>query len=313
MVKFLKPDPAIRSLHRPQGRHRQGLRRPRLRPLPGRRHQEVPQQGDLKGLGEEVDGEAVREARGSLKKVVTPDVLTSKDKKVTALKETKKRFGERFKTGKNMWFFTKLRLLLSVADPGFKDGVGSNFGQRANIFFQYNHVKLEAEGRRQVVAIREDRRRSGRRRLWWSRGGLKGSGGGAAEGKRDSQIVEPNDDGLDELFVYGNQVPDMGESQMTSVVAKGTKPPPKKKNELRAKAAKIREDAKNKREEKKAAARAACKVAPTRRRPPKVAANNGGAASSKEKASSAPQTSQSSQASTRSYVRNKGSARNTRK
>uniref|UniRef100_A0A803PY31 60S ribosomal protein L27 n=1 Tax=Cannabis sativa TaxID=3483 RepID=A0A803PY31_CANSA len=33
----------------------------------------------------------------------------SKDKKVTALKETKKRFEERFKTGKNRWFFTKLR------------------------------------------------------------------------------------------------------------------------------------------------------------------------------------------------------------
>ncbi|KAL6135029.1 hypothetical protein ACLB2K_067257 [Fragaria x ananassa] len=27
-------------------------------------------------------------------------------------------------------------------------------------------------------------------RLWWSRGGLEGSGGGAAEGKRDSQIGE---------------------------------------------------------------------------------------------------------------------------
>ncbi|XP_004300496.1 PREDICTED: 60S ribosomal protein L27-like [Fragaria vesca subsp. vesca] len=44
-----------------------------------------------------------------LKEVVTPDVLTSKDKKVTALKETKKRFEERFKTGKNRWFFTKLK------------------------------------------------------------------------------------------------------------------------------------------------------------------------------------------------------------
>ncbi|KAM5580212.1 large ribosomal subunit protein eL27 [Rosa sericea] len=44
-----------------------------------------------------------------LKEVVTPDVLSSKDKKVTALKETKKRFEERFKTGKNRWFFTKLR------------------------------------------------------------------------------------------------------------------------------------------------------------------------------------------------------------
>ncbi|KAL6227853.1 hypothetical protein ACLB2K_001809 [Fragaria x ananassa] len=96
-----------------------------------------------------------------------------------------------------------------------------------------------------------------------------------------------------------------------AVREKGTKPPPKTKNELRANAAKIREDAKNKREEKKAATRAACKVAPTRGRPPKVAANNGRAASSKGKASSAPQASQSSQALTRSSVRNNGSARNT--
>ncbi|AES70144.1 ribosomal L27e family protein [Medicago truncatula] len=37
------------------------------------------------------------------------DVFQSKDKKVTALKEAKKRFEERFKTGKNRWLFTKLR------------------------------------------------------------------------------------------------------------------------------------------------------------------------------------------------------------
>ncbi|CAM8894020.1 unnamed protein product [Rhodiola kirilowii] len=44
-----------------------------------------------------------------LKDVVTPDVLQSKDKKVTAAKEAKSRFEERFKTGKNRWFFSKLR------------------------------------------------------------------------------------------------------------------------------------------------------------------------------------------------------------
>ncbi|KAJ1385686.1 Translation protein SH3-like domain superfamily [Sesbania bispinosa] len=44
-----------------------------------------------------------------LKDAVAPDVLHSKDKKVAALKETKKRFEDRFKTGKNRWFFTKLR------------------------------------------------------------------------------------------------------------------------------------------------------------------------------------------------------------
>ncbi|KAL8550838.1 hypothetical protein ACS0TY_000063 [Phlomoides rotata] len=44
-----------------------------------------------------------------LKDVVTPDCLQSRDKKVTAAKETKARFEEHFKTGKNRWFFTKLR------------------------------------------------------------------------------------------------------------------------------------------------------------------------------------------------------------
>ncbi|KAI3921422.1 hypothetical protein MKW98_013356 [Papaver atlanticum] len=44
-----------------------------------------------------------------LKDVVTLDVLTTRDKKVTAAKETKKRFEDRFKAGKNRWFFTKLR------------------------------------------------------------------------------------------------------------------------------------------------------------------------------------------------------------
>ncbi|KAK8913712.1 60S ribosomal protein L27-3 [Platanthera zijinensis] len=44
-----------------------------------------------------------------LKDVVTVESLQSRDKKVTALKETKARFEERFKSGKNRWFFTKLR------------------------------------------------------------------------------------------------------------------------------------------------------------------------------------------------------------
>ncbi|KAH8485979.1 hypothetical protein POPTR_016G019000v4 [Populus trichocarpa] len=44
-----------------------------------------------------------------LKDAVTADSLTTKDKKVTACKDTKARFEERFKTGKNRWFFTKLR------------------------------------------------------------------------------------------------------------------------------------------------------------------------------------------------------------
>ncbi|XP_042394103.1 60S ribosomal protein L27-3-like [Zingiber officinale] len=44
-----------------------------------------------------------------LKDIVTLDVLQTRDKKVAASKEVKAHFEERFKTGKNKWFFTKLR------------------------------------------------------------------------------------------------------------------------------------------------------------------------------------------------------------
>eukprot|EP01018_Ginkgo_biloba_P004807 Gb_36674 [translate_table: standard] len=44
-----------------------------------------------------------------LKNIVTFDKLETHDKKVVAQKESKKAFEERFKTGKNRWFFTKLR------------------------------------------------------------------------------------------------------------------------------------------------------------------------------------------------------------
>ncbi|WMV08464.1 hypothetical protein MTR67_001849, partial [Solanum verrucosum] len=42
-----------------------------------------------------------------LKDVVNADVLQAHDKKVNAAKETKARLEERFKTGKNCWFFTR--------------------------------------------------------------------------------------------------------------------------------------------------------------------------------------------------------------
>jgi large subunit ribosomal protein L27e len=44
-----------------------------------------------------------------LKDVVSLESLQSRDKKVTAAKDTKKRLEDRFKSGKNRWFFTKLR------------------------------------------------------------------------------------------------------------------------------------------------------------------------------------------------------------
>ncbi|KAE8784327.1 60S ribosomal protein L27-3 [Hordeum vulgare] len=48
-----------------------------------------------------------------LKEVVSgaPDPLTTKDKKLTAAKSAKAKLEERFKTGKNKWFFTKLRMI----------------------------------------------------------------------------------------------------------------------------------------------------------------------------------------------------------
>ncbi|KAE8806688.1 60S ribosomal protein L27-3 [Hordeum vulgare] len=48
-----------------------------------------------------------------LKEVVSsaPDSLTTKDKKLTATKSAKAKLEERFKTGKNRWFFTKLRMI----------------------------------------------------------------------------------------------------------------------------------------------------------------------------------------------------------
>ncbi|KAE8809630.1 60S ribosomal protein L27-3 [Hordeum vulgare] len=48
-----------------------------------------------------------------LKEVVSgaPNSLTTKDKKLTTAKSAKAKLEERFKTGKNMWFFTKLRMI----------------------------------------------------------------------------------------------------------------------------------------------------------------------------------------------------------
>ncbi|KAI5332274.1 hypothetical protein L3X38_022403 [Prunus dulcis] len=44
-----------------------------------------------------------------LKEVLTVDALQTRDKKVAAKKEIKARLEDRFKSGKNRWFFTKLR------------------------------------------------------------------------------------------------------------------------------------------------------------------------------------------------------------
>ncbi|CAN6684006.1 unnamed protein product [Malus baccata var. baccata] len=44
-----------------------------------------------------------------LKEVSTVDSLQTRDKKVAAAKEVKSRLEERFKSGKNRWFFSKFR------------------------------------------------------------------------------------------------------------------------------------------------------------------------------------------------------------
>ncbi|KAE8771723.1 60S ribosomal protein L27-3 [Hordeum vulgare] len=49
----------------------------------------------------------------NLKEVVSdaPDSLTTKDKNLIAANSAKPKLEERFKTGKNRWFFTKLRMI----------------------------------------------------------------------------------------------------------------------------------------------------------------------------------------------------------
>ncbi|KAE8776401.1 60S ribosomal protein L27-3 [Hordeum vulgare] len=51
--------------------------------------------------------------KSRVKEVVSgaPDSLTTKDKKLTAAKSSKAKLEERFKTKKNIWFFTKLRMI----------------------------------------------------------------------------------------------------------------------------------------------------------------------------------------------------------
>jgi large subunit ribosomal protein L27e len=44
-----------------------------------------------------------------LKSVITPEVLENTSKKIDARKEAKKLLEEKFKSGKNRWFFTKLK------------------------------------------------------------------------------------------------------------------------------------------------------------------------------------------------------------
>ena len=80
----------------------------------------------------------------------------------------------------------------------------SNFGQRANFFFQYNHAKCRSSTRTYnfrfyirrrlcLISVGEWRRRAGGKSSLSGRTGggrEEGDYGGAVEGKRDSQIGE---------------------------------------------------------------------------------------------------------------------------
>ncbi|KAK8491257.1 hypothetical protein V6N11_051269 [Hibiscus sabdariffa] len=85
-----------------------------------------------------------------LKDVVTVDALQTKDKKVAACKATKERFEERFKTGKNRWFFTKLRILVIFLDCCLLDGdeliclYGTAETWCARSSYQFSRVALAA-------------------------------------------------------------------------------------------------------------------------------------------------------------------------
>ncbi|KAE8666942.1 60S ribosomal protein L27 [Hibiscus syriacus] len=92
------------------------------RPLFSRGDKEVPEQGHPQGLRQEIARQGFVKLVNfqhlmptrytpdvDLKDAVSVDALQTKDKKVAACKATKQRFEERFKTGKNRCFFTKLR------------------------------------------------------------------------------------------------------------------------------------------------------------------------------------------------------------
>ncbi|RVW75580.1 60S ribosomal protein L27 [Vitis vinifera] len=109
MVKFLKPNKAVVLL---QGRFA-GRKAVIVRSFDDGLDKKTAKKSRVKAFIKLVNYNHIMPTRYTLdvdlKDVVSPDVLQSRDKKVTAAKETKKKLEERFKTGKNRWFFSKLR------------------------------------------------------------------------------------------------------------------------------------------------------------------------------------------------------------
>ncbi|KAE8790548.1 60S ribosomal protein L27-3 [Hordeum vulgare] len=109
MVKFLKPDKAVILL---QGRYA-GKKAVTRKDSP----KKTAKKSRVKVFLTLVNFTHLMPTRytpstSNLKEVVSgaPDSLTTKDKKVTAAKSAKAKLEERFKTGKNMRFFTKIRM-----------------------------------------------------------------------------------------------------------------------------------------------------------------------------------------------------------
>ncbi|CAN1259902.1 60S ribosomal protein L27-2 [Linum perenne] len=109
MVKFLKPNKAVIVL---QGRYA-GRKAYPAKVIKKDSAKKIAKKSRVKCFVKVVNYRHLMPTRYTLdvdlKEVVTPDVLQTKDKKVTAAKEVKAKLEERFKTGKNRWFFTKLR------------------------------------------------------------------------------------------------------------------------------------------------------------------------------------------------------------
>ncbi|KAJ4883608.1 Ribosomal protein L27e protein [Raphanus sativus] len=124
MRQHLAGDPPPRPLCRIEGGDHPFLRRrkPRasIRTLPRRRTQKYPSKVIRKDSAKKTTKKS--RVKCFIKEVGTLEALSSKDKKVAALKEAKAKLEERFKTGKNMWFFTKLSYE-SVAEPPLGQGV----------------------------------------------------------------------------------------------------------------------------------------------------------------------------------------------
>ncbi|CAN0890711.1 60S ribosomal protein L27-3 [Linum grandiflorum] len=109
MVKFLKPNKAVIVL---QGRYA-GIKKYPGKVIRKDSAKKTAKKSRVKCFVKLVNYRHLMPTRYTLdvdlKDAVSLESLASKEKKVAACKEAKAKLEERFKTGKNRWFFTKLR------------------------------------------------------------------------------------------------------------------------------------------------------------------------------------------------------------